>query len=205
MESEHLIVPKTKRGEATLQKIFDAAEVLFYESGYAETSITNITERAGIANGTFYIYFKDKRSLFRCMMERYSQELRRATTVAAAEYKTRYERELHGFKAYIAYMIENPGVFRIILESFYVEPDLFRDYYEVFAGHYSEALSQAMGDGEVIDCDVTVASYLLMGGYTFLGLKYVIFDGKKSVSDEEVEKLFRILSRGLLIAPEAGD
>ena len=63
-DSEHVIKPKTKRGEFTLGKIFLAATELFYEKGYFGTSIIDITERAGISNGTFYIYFKDKYSLF---------------------------------------------------------------------------------------------------------------------------------------------
>lgn len=42
------------------KKIFDAALELFTTKGFHDTSISNITRKAGLAKGTFYLYFKDK-------------------------------------------------------------------------------------------------------------------------------------------------
>ena len=52
--------PRTPRGERTLRKILDAAEEEFGERGFAESSIVGITQRAGVALGTFYTYFDSK-------------------------------------------------------------------------------------------------------------------------------------------------
>ena len=60
--------PKTARGAETLQRICDAAEELFAESGYYNTQISDIAKKAGIASGTFYIYFPDKISAFRSLL-----------------------------------------------------------------------------------------------------------------------------------------
>ena len=46
--------PRTARGERTLRKILDAAAVEFGERGFHEAGITHITQRAGVAIGTFY-------------------------------------------------------------------------------------------------------------------------------------------------------
>src|SRR6266571_5021245 len=54
------LMPMTARGEATRRRILDAAEEVFGEFGYYEASISEITRRAGIAQGTFYIYFHSK-------------------------------------------------------------------------------------------------------------------------------------------------
>ena len=42
------------------QKILDSAFQLFTEKGFKDTSIQEIVDHAGVAKGTFYLYFKDK-------------------------------------------------------------------------------------------------------------------------------------------------
>ena len=57
------------------KQILEAALKAFAEYGYERTSIASICEKAGIARPTLYQYFKDKRSLFRELMESYLLEL----------------------------------------------------------------------------------------------------------------------------------
>ena len=40
--------------------LFATAFELFHEKGFARTTISDIVSRAGLAKGTFYLYFKDK-------------------------------------------------------------------------------------------------------------------------------------------------
>lgn len=47
---------KKKKREALLNTAFE----LFTTQGLNQTTINNIVERAGVAKGTFYLYFKDK-------------------------------------------------------------------------------------------------------------------------------------------------
>ena len=62
-------LPKTPKGLETLERIRKAAEMLFSEKGYYNTSVTDITTEASVAPGTFYIYFPDKKSVFRYLLE----------------------------------------------------------------------------------------------------------------------------------------
>lgn len=43
--------------------LFSAALELFTDKGFEKTTISDIAERAGIAKGTFYLYFEDKYDL----------------------------------------------------------------------------------------------------------------------------------------------
>ena len=54
----------TSRGAATRQRLLEAAESVFAELGYHEASIVKITEAAGVAQGTFYLYFTSKKEIF---------------------------------------------------------------------------------------------------------------------------------------------
>lgn len=40
--------------------LLDTAYHLFTQNGYQKTSISDIVSQAGVAKGTFYLYFKDK-------------------------------------------------------------------------------------------------------------------------------------------------
>ena len=51
---------KTERKES----ILSAAEELFAEKGFYVCSISDIIQKAGIARGTFYLYFDSKKSIF---------------------------------------------------------------------------------------------------------------------------------------------
>jgi AcrR family transcriptional regulator len=46
------------------EAILKAARTLFSQQGYKTTSISEITDMAGIATGTFYLYFESKPQLF---------------------------------------------------------------------------------------------------------------------------------------------
>jgi AcrR family transcriptional regulator len=52
-----------KKKELKLVRLYDAAYELFSLKGVHETVIDEIVKRAGVAKGTFYLYFKDKYDL----------------------------------------------------------------------------------------------------------------------------------------------
>ena len=49
-----------RRRARTRAALLEAARELFSERGYHQTRVDEITGRAGVATGTFYLYFKDK-------------------------------------------------------------------------------------------------------------------------------------------------
>src|SRR3982750_4862227 len=68
--------PRTARGERTLRKILDAARKEFGERGFSDSSIVGITQRAGVALGTFYTYFESKEALFQALVRDLSAQVR---------------------------------------------------------------------------------------------------------------------------------
>lgn len=53
-----------KRARETHRRLLDAAREVFAERGFDETQTPDLAERAGVAVGTFYRYFSDKRQAF---------------------------------------------------------------------------------------------------------------------------------------------
>lgn len=54
---------------STREQILQAAFETFGDLGYAETTVRKIADRAGIAPGSIYTYFADKKELFRATVE----------------------------------------------------------------------------------------------------------------------------------------
>ena len=62
--------------------LLDAAYELFLERGTAKTSVEDITSRAKVAKGTFYLYFRDKGSVTQELLGRVSYQLLNEACIA---------------------------------------------------------------------------------------------------------------------------
>ncbi len=67
--------PVQDRGIQTRAAILDAARALFAEKGYHGTNSKEIAARAGVATGTFYSYFEDKKPVFFEVIRGYYREI----------------------------------------------------------------------------------------------------------------------------------
>ncbi len=190
-------MPRTKRGLATLNKILNAAIQVFYEKGYHNSSISDITGRAGVAAGTFYVYFDGKYNLYKFLLYQCSHTIRRHLSQATAHCTTRREVERVGLRAWLEYTMENQYVYHIIWESLYVDYNLFREYYETFSSNYQRGLSQAVEQQELGDIDPEVLSFALMGITNFLGLNWCLFERNPDKIDHVVEEFMKILDHGI--------
>ncbi len=55
--------PRPDRDERR-QSLIDASKELFSANGYHATTVDDITRAAGVAKGTFYLYFSEKREIY---------------------------------------------------------------------------------------------------------------------------------------------
>lgn len=180
-KQEELLVnlPKTARGQETLNRICQAAEQLFAEKGYYETAINDITSLAGISAGTFYIYFESKLALYRYILSQSSHRIRKHLSMAVAHCTSRREIEREGLRAWLQFVTENKYVFNITWESLFIDKRLFDEYYAAFSTAYVQRLKEAQEAGEIKDIDLEVLSFVLMGLSNFLGLHWAVFkEGK---------------------------
>jgi AcrR family transcriptional regulator len=190
--------PKTKRGEETLRRICEAAERLFAEKGYYATEVADITRSAGISSGTFYIYFPDKKSIFRHLMEELSRQLRKAIREAKQKCPSDslIESETLSMRVFFQFVSEHIGLFAIVWQSQFVDPESFKKYYEQFSNGYIMEIQNAQKRGEIRLFDPACTSYCLMGIYNFIALKSFIFDGKEP-DEKTIEQLLSFIRNGL--------
>jgi TetR/AcrR family transcriptional repressor of nem operon len=68
-------VTRTKPAEERRADLLAAGEELFLAKGVAATSLDDITSRAGVSKGLFYLYFRSKDELLAAMQDQFSARL----------------------------------------------------------------------------------------------------------------------------------
>jgi len=195
-----IILPKTKNAKEKFARIVEAGDIEFYQNGYEKTTIANITSAAGMAVGTFYLYFKDKLSLYHYILFDYQDRLRRYIQARIGSCNNRLEKEKLGLIAWLEFINDNPRTYTIIWQSLSIDKSLFVDYYSKFSKSYERGLKK--DKDQLIDVDFETLSLALMGISSFLGLKSMLSNEKK-LEPNEIEKIaddiIKVLKNGLFI------
>jgi len=199
MDQQNFRLPKRKDGQKTFDQIIETAKKLFSENGYQATSINLIIHKAGIATGTFYLYFDDKFALYSYLLAKYRKSIRRAISEGILGATTRYEKESLGLRAFLKFAWQDPLAYRIIWESMFVNKTLFKEYYETFSHDYVRQLTQSVHSGEIReDVDLETLSYILMGISNFVGLQVLFRDTLTDVElDRITDQVMKVLKNGM--------
>ena len=64
-----LVVNNLKRDKPKYKQIIDAAVIAIAESGYHQAQVSKIAKQAGVADGTIYLYFKNKEDILISLFE----------------------------------------------------------------------------------------------------------------------------------------
>jgi len=73
-----------KKSDLRRRDLMDAGERTFLENGVAPTTIDDITRAAGVAKGTFYLYFDSKEALLAALRDRFISNCRERINALAA-------------------------------------------------------------------------------------------------------------------------
>jgi AcrR family transcriptional regulator len=193
--------PLSQRGLNTRRRLIDAAEQVFGELGYHDASVVKLAEVAGVAGGTFYLYFDSKKAIFDELVRDLNRRVRRAMKEGSSKGTTRLESELLGFEAYFRFTAEHPALYRIIRQAEFVSPEMLRYHYDRLSRGYIEALREASESGEIAELDAEVAAYALMGMGELIGMRWILWGNRKPIPGVVWTELERIIR--CILAPAA--
>lgn len=83
------------------ESLLDSAFSLFIENGFHKTSISDITDHAGVAKGTFYLYFRDKTDI-RDHLIAY-----KASQIFQAAYADMQQQQVTDFEEQVIFIIDH--------------------------------------------------------------------------------------------------
>lgn len=144
--------------------LIQAARELFIENGIYNTSVDAIVQRAKVAKGTFYLYFKDKESL----MSEIVYDINRALLLKA--FNTAKENENMSYTDRFILMIDN------IINHFIDNPQELTLVKKNFSWPLiKERITEADKDTELLEAMKTLVKHQHMDKYSDEEAKNIIF------------------------------
>ncbi|UUX34976.1 TetR/AcrR family transcriptional regulator [Fundicoccus culcitae] len=192
--------PLTDKGRKTVDDLVASARFHFYKNGYNKTKIKDITNTANTSVGAFYLYFQDKYSLYKYIVEQYGLEIRSKIKARTGKTSNRREAERQGLITFIELVRENPDMYNILWESIYIDKEIFFNYYRDFAASYIRQIQRAGEQGEVTTENPEVLAYILIGAHTFLGIRYGMMQNDEDIN-EVADEFMNVLENGIFTKP----
>jgi AcrR family transcriptional regulator len=152
-----------------------------------------------MATGSFYSYFGSKAEIFAAVVRAINTDLRRAMKVAL-EHTDGGQRakERASFRAYFDMLSRRPWIDRIVRESEFIDPALFRGYYEHLARGYARGVRAAQMAHEVdAHYDPEVIAFAYTGIGNFVGMRWADWTAGGRVPDDVLDDVLELLARGL--------
>ncbi len=151
------------------EKILKSAISAFSHKGYHDTSISDIIEKAGIARGTFYLYFENKRQIFDSILDNLIVELDRCIRIIVLGQGL--PNPLDQLKAnlvrVLTLFIENPDLTRILLRhATGLDTELdqkITGFYNDWVRRIEEAIRLGIKMGIVRQCNSRLISCGILG------------------------------------------
>jgi AcrR family transcriptional regulator len=185
------------------QKILTHARDVFARRGYHDAKIEDIVLAAGIARGTFYLYFKDKRAVFEEIVDRAFTQIGMAIVrVDPRDPARTVADQVHeNTRRIVGTLLEDRATTKILLtDAVGLDPALDRklqSFYEVVEGLLVESLSEGQELGVVAPGDPRMFAYLILGAMKEVLYQVVRRDAAYSES-KVVDGIYDFLGQGCL-------
>ena len=188
--------PPTPKGRDSRRRLLSAATSLFTERGYAGVRITDITVAAGLSQGAFYRYFKDRRELMLALMQDLTAEAFEFVRVPWDEQDS-MDSVLRSTQLYFKFYADHRALFGLLVELGQTDPEAGRIWASsrrAFYARIAQSLRRGIEAGRLragLDADVAAE---LMGSMTefYAFQRFVLNDGV--VKDVPVEDGARALA-----------
>jgi AcrR family transcriptional regulator len=202
-----------ERDSEKLQRIVDAAVVVFGQRGFHRATMQDIADEAGVGKGTTYLYFGSKEQLLEYIFEHAIQQYVAGAQAAAALTAPAPERLRLLIVGTLVGAQLKRGMARFVLEgttgvSAELKQSLLRVHQTVLAA--TEALfEQGIAEGQIRPMDARIAAHTLNGTISSLAAALLWDDGSQAEPPGEAEaqlvaeRLADGVMEVLALAPEA--
>ena len=188
--------PRTRKGADTCARLLHAAEQVFSERGYHDTSVTEICRQAGLAHGTFYRYFVGKEEIFLKLLEQLEEKFRSRIEPALTSPGSARERLLLGCQSILHCIAECTQLYQVFREVEFVQLEVYRRFHTHIASLLREILRVGVQEGEFRSLDPEVVAYSLLGITEFIAMRYIIWE-PGGLTDEIRRSINEIILHGI--------
>jgi AcrR family transcriptional regulator len=190
---------------ARREQVLKCAVRVFSRKGYHATTVSDIIAEAGVARGTFYLYFKSKRNIFDELLDDYLQrilsQVRRVDMSEGAE--PPLDQMRGEVERILGVLLGSRELSRILLhEAVGLDADFDRkldEFYSRLAALTEGSLRLGQTMGLVTECDVRVASLCIIGSVKEVVDHLLIEPDALPETSILAEEVLRIILGGLFV------
>ncbi|MFP4597322.1 MAG: TetR/AcrR family transcriptional regulator [Persicimonas sp.] len=187
------------------QRILAGALTAFAKKGFYNTKVSEIASQAGVADGTIYLYFKNKDdlliSLFEDRMEWIIERLRSELSAVEGDAVAKFR---HMVTIHCRLAVENPELAEFITVELRQSAKFVKEYENPKFGDYLKILQGLIEEGQQVgrirdDVDVRLVSRACFGALDEVLLQLTLSEAGADEVDAKAAEVATMLVDGLLV------
>lgn len=183
-------------------RILRAAIKIFSQKGYFNSRISEIARQAGVADGTIYLYFKNKDDLLISLFEEKMGEVVADVRSRVAEGGDALARLEIFIRNHMDLLVREAGLIEVLQVELRQSNKFMKEYVPVKFLEYLDIISGILEDGKRegvfrTDLNVTVARRAIFGALDEISLAYVLSRKRKYDPADAAVEVYRIFAAGL--------
>lgn len=189
-------------------RILEAAIAVFAEKGFHQARISDVARRAGVADGTIYLYFRNKDDLLLSLFEEKMDELLQGLHDAVGTSTDPRERIARFAAFHFGQVEQNRALAEVLQVELRLSNKFLKEYRPTKLWAYLQVLEDAVRDGQQAgtfrtDVEPFVAAWALFGALDELGMQWVLSRKVRTRSpDDLARQVADTFLRGLDRAPD---
>lgn len=185
------------------ERIIEAAVKVFARKGFYTANVKDVAKAAGVADGTIYLYFKNKDDLLISLFEHKMQNILQRFEKALEKLTDPLD-QLKSFIAnYFKLIAEDPelsGVFQVELRQ---SSKFLKDYHNQQFANYLNIIAGILDRGKAIgffrpEMDSNIGKIFIFGAIDEVARQWILGSGEKYSLDEATEQVSDNIVKGLL-------
>ncbi len=198
---------RDERAARTREQLLMSAARVVGEFGYRDASIQRITADAGMAQGTFYLYFASRQALFDELLPHFGVHMLERVRERAHGATDFFQVEEIGARAVFEYLHENRWFWRVLNEAEIEAPTAWARHHEEVVRRYTKFLKRARKAGEISsyqESELDTLAYLLIAARDYIYL-YHLHRSKQNtgIPESVIRTYMQFVRNGLSAGPPA--
>ncbi len=178
----------------TKERLLLSAKEVFSEKGFHKTKVSDIVKKAGVSQGTFYIYFKSKEEIFKELILQLKEKILKIV-------KEKYDSSLEGNllqmnKEFLKLLYENKKIAEIFLYQIFPVSESFKKIYfetvEEIRRYLTEIIDEAVKKEHLKNVSPDNIANMIIGYKRMVFEDYILLQRKSfqetlSLSEEGIK------------------
>lgn len=184
------------------------ARDVFARRGYHQSTIDDIVAQAGVARGTFYLYFDDKRAVFSELIDRFATRITQAIQRIVIDDPARpvADQVQDNIRSILRTCLTERAMTKILFTDVAGADPAFdlklATFYDAAVQLLTESLKDGQALGIVEEGEPRVLAYLTIGALKELLCQAVTLGFAEESAEVLTQQIYRFLGRGYLRVPE---